>query len=254
MTDDPRVTRAGKTLRRFSLDELPQLLNVLNGDMSLVGPRPQVQNEVGLYTWPTAPAPRQAGPDGPVAGQRPVGPSYEESERLDLYYVENWSLATDLMILWRTFRAVVKSSGAYRHDPDPRRSPLRRRRRRSNRGRGRRGVLQPAARARRPCCRPCGPARPAGPRREQRHPASRRRAHDAADDPRRTAELGCRRPRARRVSARLDATTSGGCGPTGPAARSRCGPAPCGPGSRCRWRSTPRCPWATPLGVGSRCP
>ena len=114
MTDDPRVTRAGKTLRRYSLDELPQLLNVLTGDMSLVGPRPQVQNEVDLYS--SAYRRRLLVKPGltglwQVSGRSDL--SYDESERLDLYYVENWSLATDLMILWRTFRAVVKSSGAY---------------------------------------------------------------------------------------------------------------------------------------------
>ncbi len=114
MTDDPRVTRAGRTLRRFSLDELPQLLNVLTGDMSLVGPRPQVQNEVDLYS--SAYRRRLLVKPGltglwQVSGRSDL--SYDESERLDLYYVENWSLATDVMILWRTFRAVVKSSGAY---------------------------------------------------------------------------------------------------------------------------------------------
>jgi lipopolysaccharide/colanic/teichoic acid biosynthesis glycosyltransferase len=114
MTDDPRVTRAGRTLRRFSLDELPQLLNVLTGDMSLVGPRPQVQNEVDLYS--SAYRRRLLVKPGltglwQVSGRSDL--SYDESERLDLYYVENWSLATDLMILWRTFRAVIKSSGAY---------------------------------------------------------------------------------------------------------------------------------------------
>jgi lipopolysaccharide/colanic/teichoic acid biosynthesis glycosyltransferase len=114
MTNDPRVTRAGKTLRRYSLDELPQLLNVLTGDMSLVGPRPQVQNEVDLYS--SAYRRRLLVKPGltglwQVSGRSDL--SYDESERLDLYYVENWSLATDLMIPLAHLPRGVKSSGAY---------------------------------------------------------------------------------------------------------------------------------------------
>jgi exopolysaccharide biosynthesis polyprenyl glycosylphosphotransferase len=112
--DDPRITGVGRFLRRFSIDELPQLINVMRGDMSLVGPRPQVQAEVDLYA---ADYRRRLlvkpGLTGlwQVSGRSDL--SFDDSVRLDLYYVENWSLTSDLMILWRTFRAVIKSSGAY---------------------------------------------------------------------------------------------------------------------------------------------
>jgi exopolysaccharide biosynthesis polyprenyl glycosylphosphotransferase len=114
LSNDPRVTPLGHVLRRYSIDELPQLVNVLKGDMSLVGPRPQVQAEVDLYTSDYR---RRLLVKPGITGLWQVSGrsdlTYEESERLDLYYVENWSLTADLMILWRTFRAVVKSSGAY---------------------------------------------------------------------------------------------------------------------------------------------
>ncbi|MGN9767833.1 sugar transferase [Micromonospora sp. SD12] len=114
MRDDPRVTRIGRLLRKWSLDELPQLVNVLLGHMSLVGPRPPLPSEVARY-------------DGDVARRLLVKPgmtglwqvsgrsdlSWEDGIRLDLYYVENWSLAADLTILWKTFGAVVNSRGAY---------------------------------------------------------------------------------------------------------------------------------------------
>ncbi|GHJ51943.1 polyprenyl glycosylphosphotransferase [Nonomuraea sp. TT08I-71] len=114
MRDDPRVTRVGRLLRKWSLDELPQLANVLLGQMSLVGPRPPLPSEVARY-------------DGDVARRLLVKPgmtglwqvsgrsdlSWEDGIRLDLYYVENWSLAADLTILWKTFGAVVNSRGAY---------------------------------------------------------------------------------------------------------------------------------------------
>jgi exopolysaccharide biosynthesis polyprenyl glycosylphosphotransferase len=114
MRDDPRVTRAGKFLRRYSLDELPQLINVLKGDMSLVGPRPPLMSEVSGYE---AEARRRLlvlpGMTGPwqISGRSDL--NWEETMRLDLYYVENWSIVDDLLILWKTFRAVVNSSGAY---------------------------------------------------------------------------------------------------------------------------------------------
>lgn len=112
--DDPRVTPVGRLLRRTSLDELPQLLNVLRGDMSLVGPRPPLPSEVSNYSDPI---PRRLmvrpGLTGlwQVSGRSDL--SWDESARLDLYYVENWSPRLDLSILWRTFGAVVRGRGAY---------------------------------------------------------------------------------------------------------------------------------------------
>ena len=111
---DPRVTPVGAWLRRYSLDELPQLMNVLRGEMSLVGPRPQVQFEVETYANDVR---RRLlvrpGMTGlwQINGRSDL--SLEESVRFDLYYVENWSVVSDLMILWRTGRAVLRASGAY---------------------------------------------------------------------------------------------------------------------------------------------
>ncbi|MCU1558921.1 MAG: sugar transferase [Microbacteriaceae bacterium] len=111
---DPRLTPIGAILRRFSLDELPQLVNVLRGEMSLVGPRPQRPAEVALYDNTArrrlAVRPGMTGL-WQVSGRSRLG--WDESLRLDLYYIENWSLTADLMILWRTFKAVVSSDGAY---------------------------------------------------------------------------------------------------------------------------------------------
>jgi exopolysaccharide biosynthesis polyprenyl glycosylphosphotransferase len=114
MRKDPRVTPVGRWLRRFSLDELPQLVNVLKGDMSLVGPRPPLAKEVAGY--PSDMLRRLVVKPGltglwQVSGRSDL--SWEESIRLDLTYVENWSLAMDLTILARTVSAVVRSSGAY---------------------------------------------------------------------------------------------------------------------------------------------
>ena len=114
LRDDPRVTPVGRWLRRCSLDELPQLFNVVRGEMSLVGPRPPLPREVarvpGGHASPTA---GQAGHHRPVAGRGPRDLSWEEAVRLDLRYVENWSLALDLAILLRTAAAVARPSGAY---------------------------------------------------------------------------------------------------------------------------------------------
>ncbi len=112
--DDPRVTRLGRLLRRYSLDELPQLFNVLTGQMSLVGPRPPLPSEVEQYAGDVS---RRLvvkpGLTGlwQVSGRSDL--SWEESVRIDLRYVENWSLALDAMILWRTVFAVLRSQGAY---------------------------------------------------------------------------------------------------------------------------------------------
>ena len=112
--DDPRVTRVGKILRRYSLDELPQLLNVLRGDMSLIGPRPPLPAEVEKYE-PDAVRRLRVRPGltglWQVSGRSDL--SWEESLRLDLWYVDNWSLVLDLQILFRTLRAVLRGSGAY---------------------------------------------------------------------------------------------------------------------------------------------
>jgi len=114
MARDPRITRVGAWLRRYSLDELPQLFNVALGSMSLVGPRPPLPEEVEQYGDDVR---RRLlvrpGVTGlwQVSGRSDL--SWEESVRLDLRYVDNWSLAADLLILWKTLRAVVRGSGAY---------------------------------------------------------------------------------------------------------------------------------------------
>ncbi|WP_018154883.1 sugar transferase [Demetria terragena] len=111
---DPRVTRIGRILRRYSLDELPQLWNVLTGDMSLVGPRPPLPSEVATYE-PDAVRRLRVRPGltglWQVSGRSDL--SWDESLRLDLRYVDNWSVMFDLQILWRTVRAVVRGHGAY---------------------------------------------------------------------------------------------------------------------------------------------
>ncbi|MFF8315818.1 sugar transferase [Streptomyces bobili] len=111
---DPRVTRVGAVLRRYSIDELPQLFNVLTGSMSLVGPRPPLPEESAAY----GPVIRRRllvkpGLTGlwQISGRSDL--SWEEAVRLDLRYVEDWSLALDTVILWKTLRAVLYGQGAY---------------------------------------------------------------------------------------------------------------------------------------------
>jgi exopolysaccharide biosynthesis polyprenyl glycosylphosphotransferase len=114
MRNDPRVTRVGRFLRRYSLDELPQLVNVLRNDMSLVGPRPPLQREVDNYdSWAHRRLMVKPGITGlwQVSGRSEL--SWEDSLRLDLFYVENWSLMGDVVILWRTVRAIRSANGAW---------------------------------------------------------------------------------------------------------------------------------------------
>jgi len=111
---DPRVTRVGRLIRRLSLDELPQLLNVLKGQMSLVGPRPALPREVAQYHKDVhRRLDVRPGLTGlwQVSGRSDL--SWDDTVRLDLYYVDNWSLLQDLMILTRTVGAVLNSRGAY---------------------------------------------------------------------------------------------------------------------------------------------
>jgi exopolysaccharide biosynthesis polyprenyl glycosylphosphotransferase len=111
---DPRITRVGKVLRRYSIDELPQLFNVLAGTMSLVGPRPPLPEEVAMYE-PDALRRLRVRPGltglWQVSGRSNL--NWEDSLRLDLWYVDNWSLVLDAQILVRTVRAVCCGSGAY---------------------------------------------------------------------------------------------------------------------------------------------
>lgn len=114
MRHDPRVTHVGSVLRRHSLDELPQLWNVLRGEMSLVGPRPPLLSEVETYEeWVQRRLLVKPGITGlwQVSGRSDL--SWEDSVRLDLYYVENWSLTGDLVILLRTARCLLTGEGAY---------------------------------------------------------------------------------------------------------------------------------------------
>jgi len=114
MKDDPRVTRVGRGLRKVSLDELPQLINVVIGDMSLVGPRPPLPEEVTRYEdWQFDRLEVPPGISGlwQVSGRSDL--SFEDCVRLDLFYIENWSLAYDLYILAKTIPVLVSKRGAY---------------------------------------------------------------------------------------------------------------------------------------------
>ncbi|MCI1748689.1 MAG: sugar transferase [Acidipropionibacterium sp.] len=114
MKRDPRITRVGAFIRRYSIDELPQLFNVLRGQMSLVGPRPALEGEVAQYQ-PQVLRRLDVRPGltglWQVSGRSDL--SWEDAVRLDLYYVDNWSMFQDLTILTRTAKAVIGSDGAY---------------------------------------------------------------------------------------------------------------------------------------------
>jgi len=113
LSQDPRVTRLGQFLRSFSLDELPQLFNVLGGSMSLVGPRPHLASE--LAQMPSEASRRSLVTPGLTGLWQVSGRSDLEGDdaiRLDLRYVENWSLSLDLQILWKTISAVMAKRGA----------------------------------------------------------------------------------------------------------------------------------------------
>ena len=114
MRQDPRVTRVGRFIRRWSLDELPQLFNVLRGEMSLVGPRPPLPSEVEQYEdWQHGRLRAVPGLTGlwQVSGRSEV--PFHDMVRLDLHYIRNWSLGLDLEILMRTIPAVLTNRGAY---------------------------------------------------------------------------------------------------------------------------------------------
>ena len=113
MADDPRVTKVGRLLRRLSIDEIPQFVNVLRGDMSIVGPRPALATEVEQWTEDVHDRLRVLpGITGmwQVSGRSDT--TFDEYKRLDLYYVDNWSLAHDARIVCKTFAAVLASRGA----------------------------------------------------------------------------------------------------------------------------------------------
>lgn len=114
LRNDPRVTRVGRFLRRFSLDELPQIINVLQGHMSLVGPRPCLPDETELYGKDLEVCTRvRPGITGlwQVSGRNET--AFEERVRLEVWYVENWSLRGDLDIILKTLGAVLGQRGAY---------------------------------------------------------------------------------------------------------------------------------------------
>jgi lipopolysaccharide/colanic/teichoic acid biosynthesis glycosyltransferase len=114
LKNDPRRTRVGSFIRRTSLDEIPQLLNVIRGDMSLIGPRPPLPSEFERYEdWEKARLEMPPGVTGlwQVRGRSDI--DFNEMVLMDLYYIENWSLRLDIQILLQTIPAVLGSKGAY---------------------------------------------------------------------------------------------------------------------------------------------
>ena len=114
LVSDARITCAGRLLRRLSLDELPQLLNVLRGDMSIVGPRPPIPYEVEAYQlWHRKRLDMKPGLTGlwQVSGRNRL--PFDEMVRLDLFYIENWSLLLDLKIILRTLPVMLRGDDAY---------------------------------------------------------------------------------------------------------------------------------------------
>jgi lipopolysaccharide/colanic/teichoic acid biosynthesis glycosyltransferase len=111
---DPRVTPLGRFLRKYSLDELPQFINVFNGQMSVVGPRPPLENEVATYDDQTM---RRLLVKPGITGLWQVSGrsdlSWEDSVRLDMFYVENWSMMADIVIALKTARVVFNHAGSY---------------------------------------------------------------------------------------------------------------------------------------------
>ncbi|MBF0441583.1 MAG: sugar transferase [Oligoflexales bacterium] len=114
MKHDPRVTKIGRFIRKYSIDELPQLFNVLKNDMSLVGPRPPIPDEVKKYKgWQTKRLAIQPGITciWQTSGRSRIG--FEDWVRMDIYYIENWSLWLDIKLLFKTVKTVVTADGAY---------------------------------------------------------------------------------------------------------------------------------------------
>jgi lipopolysaccharide/colanic/teichoic acid biosynthesis glycosyltransferase len=112
--DDPRMTLVGKLLRKFSLDELPQFYNVLRGEMSVIGPRPPLPNEVEQYQeWHKRRLEVAPGITGlsQISGRSDL--TFDETALLDIYYIENWSLGLDSKIILQTIPRVIFGNGAY---------------------------------------------------------------------------------------------------------------------------------------------
>ncbi|GAI06622.1 unnamed protein product, partial [marine sediment metagenome] len=111
---DPRITRVGRIIRRSSIDEIPQIINVLKGELSLIGPRPPLPEEVKKYKkWHGKRLNVKQGITGlwQVTGRSELG--FEEGIKLDLYYIQNWSIGMDIKILLKTIPAVLSRRGAY---------------------------------------------------------------------------------------------------------------------------------------------